>query len=120
MYERKFLLHCRNSPHSMSPPCNLPTIPGVTEPEEKAASEERTIAPSGDAAAQKPKENIAPSEVRSKFRLIIKRSFKSFYIICLTMTVLLQSITILNTMVFEGFVVVRLYVGCMNAGLILV
>ena len=93
VYERKFLLHCRNSPHSMSPPCNLPTIPGVTEPEEKAASEERTPAPSGDAAAQKPKENIAPSEVRSKLRLISKRSFKRFYIICLTMAILLQCIT---------------------------
>ena len=55
----------------MSPPCNLPTIPGVTEPEEKAASEERSPAPSGDAAAQKPKENIAPSEVKSKLRSIM-------------------------------------------------
>ena len=59
----------------MSPPCNLPTIPGVTEPEEKAVSEERTIAPSGDAAAQKPKENIAPTDVRSKLRLLSKQSF---------------------------------------------
>lgn len=50
----------------MSPPCNLPTIPGVTEPEEKAASEER-VAASGDGPQRsKPKENIAPSEARSK------------------------------------------------------
>ena len=35
------------------------------------------------------------------------------------MTILLQCITILNTMLFEGFVVVGLHVGYMNAGLIL-
>ena len=35
------------------------------------------------------------------------------------MTILLQSITILNTVSFEGFVVVRLHVGYMNAGMIL-
>jgi len=65
VYERKFLLHCRNSPHSMSPPCNLPTIPGVTEPEEKAAAGDigSSIAEEGPQKS-KPKENIAPSGVR--------------------------------------------------------
>ncbi|ESN95989.1 hypothetical protein HELRODRAFT_148055, partial [Helobdella robusta] len=32
VYERDFLLQCRNSTLSMTPPTNLPIIPGVTRP----------------------------------------------------------------------------------------
>lgn len=61
VYERKFLLHCRNSPHSMSPPCNLPTIPGVTEPSEGTSP---TSKPPTIPEDTTPKENVAP--VRSE------------------------------------------------------
>ncbi|XP_076993308.1 eukaryotic translation initiation factor 4E-binding protein 3 [Tamandua tetradactyla] len=30
MYDRKFLLECKNSPIARTPPCCLPQIPGVT------------------------------------------------------------------------------------------
>ncbi|ELW54052.1 eukaryotic translation initiation factor 4E-binding protein 3 [Tupaia chinensis] len=32
MYDRKFLLECKNSPIARTPPCCLPQIPGVTTP----------------------------------------------------------------------------------------
>ncbi|XP_016118286.1 eukaryotic translation initiation factor 4E-binding protein 3-like [Sinocyclocheilus grahami] len=32
IYDRKFLLDCRNSPIARTPPCCLPQIPGVTIP----------------------------------------------------------------------------------------
>nr|XP_015205531.1 PREDICTED: eukaryotic translation initiation factor 4E-binding protein 3 isoform X1 [Lepisosteus oculatus] len=32
IYDRKFLLDCRNSPVARTPPCFLPQIPGVTVP----------------------------------------------------------------------------------------
>lgn len=62
VYERKFLLQCRNSPHSKSPPCNLPTIPGVTEPEE-IEEKSRAAIPEEQHSAM-PKENIAPGANR--------------------------------------------------------
>jgi hypothetical protein len=36
IYERRFLMQCRNSPLAKSPPANLPKIPGVTSPESGA------------------------------------------------------------------------------------
>uniref|UniRef100_A0A8C6RA83 Eukaryotic translation initiation factor 4E binding protein 3 n=1 Tax=Nannospalax galili TaxID=1026970 RepID=A0A8C6RA83_NANGA len=32
IYDRKFLLGCKNSPFARTPPCCLPQIPGVTTP----------------------------------------------------------------------------------------
>ncbi|KAJ6658697.1 hypothetical protein lerEdw1_019857 [Lerista edwardsae] len=32
IYNRQFLMACRNSPVAKTPPCNLPDIPGVTSP----------------------------------------------------------------------------------------
>ncbi|XP_053125836.1 eukaryotic translation initiation factor 4E-binding protein 1 [Hemicordylus capensis] len=32
IYDRKFLMQCRNSPVAKTPPCDLPNIPGVTSP----------------------------------------------------------------------------------------
>uniref|UniRef100_A0A4W3HFQ9 Eukaryotic translation initiation factor 4E binding protein 3 n=1 Tax=Callorhinchus milii TaxID=7868 RepID=A0A4W3HFQ9_CALMI len=33
IYDRKFLMECRNSPIARTPPCYLPQIPGVTLPQ---------------------------------------------------------------------------------------
>lgn len=32
IYDRKFLLECKNSPTAQRPPCCLPQTPGVTAP----------------------------------------------------------------------------------------
>ncbi|XP_077161167.1 eukaryotic translation initiation factor 4E-binding protein 1 [Paroedura picta] len=32
IYDRHFLMECRNSPVAKTPPCDLPDIPGVTSP----------------------------------------------------------------------------------------
>lgn len=40
IYERKFLMQCRNSPLAKSPPANLPKIPGVTGGESGDGSKE--------------------------------------------------------------------------------
>ncbi|XP_066495630.1 eukaryotic translation initiation factor 4E-binding protein 1 [Tiliqua scincoides] len=32
IYNRQFLMECRNSPVAKTPPCDLPDIPGVTSP----------------------------------------------------------------------------------------
>jgi len=32
IYDREFLMQCRNSPLTKSPPPNLPNIPGITHP----------------------------------------------------------------------------------------
>lgn len=55
IYDRKFLLDCRNSPLARTPPCCLPQIPGVTVPathsigklqdlKEEAEEEEKDLA----------------------------------------------------------------------------
>lgn len=70
VYERKFLLQCRNSPLSKSPPYNLPTIPGVTTAAEQGAEGDKLATLSEESAGgnAKPKENVAPAGgVRSKF-----------------------------------------------------
>ncbi|TRY90095.1 hypothetical protein DNTS_031592 [Danionella cerebrum] len=38
IYDRKFLLECRNSPIARTPPCCLPQIPGVTVPSQHPVS----------------------------------------------------------------------------------
>lgn len=38
IYDRKFLLDCRNSPIARTPPCCLPQIPGVTIPSQHPMS----------------------------------------------------------------------------------
>ena len=40
IYERTFLMQCRNSPLAKSPPANLPKIPGVTSPDSGEKSKE--------------------------------------------------------------------------------
>lgn len=49
IYDRKFLLDCRNSPVTKTPPRGLPTIPGVTTPPDQNV-------PNGEALSSK---NIA-------------------------------------------------------------
>ncbi|XP_077089380.1 eukaryotic translation initiation factor 4E-binding protein 3 [Siphateles boraxobius] len=41
IYDRKFLLECRNSPIARTPPCCLPHIPGVTRPSLQPAEQEQ-------------------------------------------------------------------------------
>jgi hypothetical protein len=40
IYDREFLMHCRDSPLTKTPPANLPHIPGVTEPANNIAHRE--------------------------------------------------------------------------------
>jgi len=40
IYERDFLMQCRNSPLTKSPPPNLPHIPGITHPANNLAQRE--------------------------------------------------------------------------------
>ena len=39
MYERNFLLQCRNSPLAKSPPANMLEIPGITSPAKPGVKE---------------------------------------------------------------------------------
>lgn len=43
IYDRKFLLKCRASPMSNTPPNNLPDIPGVTTPDKGPSKEIHSI-----------------------------------------------------------------------------
>nr|XP_056717932.1 eukaryotic translation initiation factor 4E-binding protein 1-like [Euleptes europaea] len=40
IYDRNFLMECRNSPVAKTPPCHLPDIPGVTSPSAKELGSE--------------------------------------------------------------------------------
>lgn len=40
IYDREFLMHCRDSPLTKTPPANLPHIPGVTQPANNIAHRE--------------------------------------------------------------------------------
>ncbi|XP_069474048.1 eukaryotic translation initiation factor 4E-binding protein 1 [Ambystoma mexicanum] len=40
IYDRKFLMECRNSPVTKTPPRDLPNIPGVTSPSTEASKPE--------------------------------------------------------------------------------
>ena len=42
IYDRNFLMQCRNSPLTKSPPKNLPKIPGVTAPAEPGTNTSQT------------------------------------------------------------------------------
>uniref|UniRef100_F6V7K2 Eukaryotic translation initiation factor 4E binding protein 1 n=1 Tax=Ornithorhynchus anatinus TaxID=9258 RepID=F6V7K2_ORNAN len=42
IYDRKFLMECRNSPVAKTPPRDLPRIPGVTSPQTDEPSTETT------------------------------------------------------------------------------
>ena len=50
-YDRSFLLQCRNSPLTRSPPPNMAKIPGVTTPGEVDIPKENGVV--GDASQQK-------------------------------------------------------------------
>ncbi|XP_055972896.1 eukaryotic translation initiation factor 4E-binding protein 1 [Sorex fumeus] len=53
IYDRKFLMECRNSPVSQTPPRDLPSIPGVTSPaSEEAAADARQSHPSNSPEAK--------------------------------------------------------------------
>ncbi|XP_063167675.1 eukaryotic translation initiation factor 4E-binding protein 1 [Candoia aspera] len=48
IYDRKFLMACRNSPVAKTPPCNLPDIPGVTSPSMDELQTETSLIPADD------------------------------------------------------------------------
>lgn len=52
-YDRSFLLQCRNSPLTRSPPPNMAKIPGVTAPGEVDVPKENGPAEAGDASREK-------------------------------------------------------------------
>ena len=64
IYDRTFLLKCRASPMSNTPPTNLPDIPGVTSPEKSPVKESRKIV--NDGAVGKENGGMACSEVFSE------------------------------------------------------
>jgi translation initiation factor 4E binding protein 1 len=47
IYDRDFLLQCRNSPLTKSPPANLPNIPGITDLSSGVAQRENVTAERG-------------------------------------------------------------------------
>jgi len=53
IYERSFLLECRNSPLAQSPLANLPRIPGVTYPAEKGSPSPKSIKPPSGLVAER-------------------------------------------------------------------
>ncbi|KAF3825479.1 hypothetical protein GH733_005461 [Mirounga leonina] len=58
IYDRKFLMECRNSPVTKTPPRDLPTIPGVTSP----TSEEPPTEPSQNHLRNSPEDKPAGGE----------------------------------------------------------
>jgi len=67
IYDRDFLLQCRNSPLTKSPPPNLPNIPGVTHPINNITQREN-VASADQVAQKKVSEN---SEDVSQFHMDI-------------------------------------------------
>jgi hypothetical protein len=66
IYDRDFLMQCRHSPLALSPPANLPHIPGVTEPANHilapAGQENPSAPPSGPGSAAGRNGIIAPKQ----------------------------------------------------------
>ena len=77
IYDRDFLMQCRHSPLALSPPANLPHIPGVTEPANHilapAGQENPSAPPSGPGCAAGRNGIIAPKQQHPG-------SFKSYFI----------------------------------------
>uniref|UniRef100_A0A8C9PEX4 Eukaryotic translation initiation factor 4E binding protein 1 n=1 Tax=Spermophilus dauricus TaxID=99837 RepID=A0A8C9PEX4_SPEDA len=66
IYDRKFLMECRNSPVTKTPPRDLPTIPGVTSP----ASDEPSMEASQSHLRNSPEDKRAGGE-ESQFEMDI-------------------------------------------------
>ncbi|XP_004428915.1 eukaryotic translation initiation factor 4E-binding protein 1 [Diceros bicornis minor] len=66
IYDRKFLMECRNSPVTKTPPKDLPTIPGVTSP----ASDEPPTEASQNHLRNSPEDKPAGGE-ESQFEMDI-------------------------------------------------
>ncbi|XP_069341367.1 eukaryotic translation initiation factor 4E-binding protein 1 [Eulemur rufifrons] len=66
IYDRKFLMECRNSPVTKTPPRDLPTIPGVTSP----TSEEPPMEASHNHLRSSPEDKRAGGE-ESQFEMDI-------------------------------------------------
>jgi len=53
IYDREFLLQCRNSPLTKSPPVNLPNIPGITDVTSNAVQQENVVVEASGVAGEK-------------------------------------------------------------------
>lgn len=89
IYDRKFLLDCRNSPLARTPPCCLPQIPGVTVPathptgklqdlKEEAEEEEKETA--GKPQLRTPLSAPPPVSFKSATRQILQETCDSRYV----------------------------------------
>ncbi|XP_019361545.1 PREDICTED: eukaryotic translation initiation factor 4E-binding protein 3, partial [Gavialis gangeticus] len=56
IYDRKFLLECKNSPIAKTPPCCLPQIPGVTTPTHTALSKLEDLKEQNELEEESPEE----------------------------------------------------------------
>jgi len=60
IYDREFLMQCRNSPLTKSPPPNLPNIPGITQPGNNVQRENvigHDVLPTANQTTKKQSEN---------------------------------------------------------------
>lgn len=69
IYDRKFLMECRNSPVTKTPPRDLPTIPGVTSP----ASDEPPTEASQNHLRNSPEDKPAGGEWPGLARLSLRK-----------------------------------------------
>uniref|UniRef100_A0A8C0J242 Eukaryotic translation initiation factor 4E binding protein 3 n=1 Tax=Chelonoidis abingdonii TaxID=106734 RepID=A0A8C0J242_CHEAB len=57
IYDRKFLLECKNSPVARTPPCYLPHIPGITSPPHAALSKLEDLKEQNETEEEVPDDN---------------------------------------------------------------
>lgn len=74
IYDRKFLLDCRNSPLARTPPCCLPQIPGVTVP---AAHPIGKLQDLKEEAEEEEKETAGKPHLRALFSALLLVLFQS-------------------------------------------
>lgn len=74
IYDRKFLLDCRNSPLARTPPCCLPQIPGVTVPATHAVGKLQDLK---EEAEEEEKETAGKPHLWATFSALFLIIFKS-------------------------------------------
>lgn len=72
IYDRKFLMECRNSPVTKTPPRDLPTIPGVTSP----VGHETPTEASQDHLSSSPEDKPAGGEWPGSARLSLGKGMR--------------------------------------------
>jgi len=71
IYERHFLLQCRNSPLAKSPPPNLPKIPGITDQSCSAVQQENATLEASGAGGDQPLKKNSESTDDAQFPIDI-------------------------------------------------